>query len=218
MIVAINNVSNAGIGIWTSETDPQRLKDIAIPIRYGGRISIMMVSNPKFDGQKFSLLFNPNEAVLLNLGNTFKTFFISSYDGVSYEATLDTQLNIRKRPEGDARFFEELKGFGPKVQKIGKELLLAVRRNFAGRLIYQQISGKFVESPLPFWAILVQPKSELIRIVVYGKPEEHGPKHTIELEPNMDSYSSFFIDSKHQITEALKTIRDANRIRRIKQT
>lgn len=59
MIVAIDTVSSAGIGIWISETDPQRLKEIASPIRYGGRISVMMVSNPTFDGKNYSLLFNP---------------------------------------------------------------------------------------------------------------------------------------------------------------
>lgn len=213
MRVIIDEVSPGASGIWRANIDPQRLMKLANPIRQGGSLSVVFVGRPSYDGGAHSLQFDLDSAVLLNLGNTFEAVFIDSRDKDVAQSQQTSEVPARRESAGDRRFLEELKSLPESQRKLGEQLLAAVRREYPGELVYHQKSGKFVESPDNFWVVRIQPRARSLRIVVYGRPEEHSSKNAIELKQDMASYSSFVIDNEHQIPEAVEVIRQAKRLK-----
>jgi len=213
MRVTIDKVSLGARGVWTSQIDPQRLLRLANPIRQGGRINIIMVSRPSFNDKNHSLQFDLDSALLLNLGNTSEAVLIDSKEGGALQSSPNEQPNIQNQSSGDRRFFQELKRLPESQRKVGEQLLTAIRQEFPGELKFHQKSGKFVESPDNFWVVRVQPRAKSLRIIVYGEPDDHGSKNTIELKPDMASYSNFLIAGNHQLLEAVNVIRTAKRLK-----
>jgi hypothetical protein len=206
MKVTIDTVETKNEGFWTSRIDPQRLLKLSNPVRQGGQINIVLVTCPFHDKQKHNLQFDLDSVVLLNLGNTFETVFIDSRE----EQRLKGQALTSS---GDSLFLKELGRLEPEKIAIGKRLLTDIRKEFPGELIYHQKSGKFVESPDNFWVIRIQPRVQTLRITVYGKPYEYGETETINLKPDMGSYSSFILKNGNQIDEALEVIRKAKQLK-----
>jgi hypothetical protein len=188
-------------------------KRLANPIRQGGRINIIMVSRPSFDDKNHSLQFDLDSALLLNLGNTSEAVLIDSKEGETLQSPPNVQPNIQNQSSGDRRFLRELKRLPESQRKVGEQLLTAVRQEFPGELKFHQKSGKFVESPDSFWVVRVQPRAKSLRIIIYGEPGDHGSQDTIELKPDMASYSNFVIDGNRQLFEAVKVIRAAKRLK-----
>lgn len=213
MRVTIEKASSESKGIWTSQIDPQRLLRLANPVRQGGRINIVMVSNPSFDGQNCLLQFDLDSAILLNLGNSTDAIFIDSRESEEFHLSQNVRPNFQSPSSGDSRFLQKLKLLPESQQKVGEQLLNAVRKEFPGELKFHQKSGKFVESPDNFWVVRIQPRSKSLRIIVYGKPTDYGSQATIELKPDMASYSNFIVDGKHQLLEAIKVIKEAKRLK-----
>ena len=103
--------------------------------------------------------------------------------------------------DGDHQFIADLSKLPPLLQKLGKELLQEVRCTFPGKLQYYPKSKKYVESPDNFWVVKIQPRAKSLRIVVYGSPQKHGSKKSIELKDDMTGYSSFIINNPSQLAE-----------------
>lgn len=211
MRVTIEKVSPGAEGIWSAQIEPQRLLKLANPCHQGGRINIIMIPRPLFDEQNHSLQFDLDSVLLLNLGNTSETILISSRE--DKKQTEEVQKSFQKRGSGDYLFYEKLKLLPKTQRKVGKKLLAEIRKEFPGELKFYEKSKKFVESPDNFWVVRVQPRAKSLRIIVYGKPIEHGIQHSIVLKPDMGSYSSFTIDSEDQLPEAIKVIRNAKRLK-----
>ena len=67
----------------------------------------------------------------------------------------------------------------------------------------------YVEN-LNFWTVRIQPRDVSLRITVYGKPNSFTNRDsTIELKPDMASYSSFKIHTQKQVSGAVSIIRQA---------
>lgn len=209
MKVTIEDVSNRVEGVWSTDIDPQRLLRLADPVRQGGRVNIAMVTNPFFDNQNSSLQFDLDTTVLLNLGSSYKTYFIDALSETINQLFSKEDHEVKKFPAGDNQFLEELKVLPESIRNVGEKLLKEIRMMFPGELVYHPKSKKFVESPDNFWVIRVQPRAKSLRIIVYGKPEDHRQTHTFKLKHDMAVYSNFVIDSENQIQEAVNVIRDA---------
>jgi hypothetical protein len=212
MRVSIEKVSPGAKGIWTSEIDPQRLLRLANPIRQGGRINIVMISEPSFDNQKNSIQFDLDSAILLNLGNTSETVLIDSRDGNAIETVRKKRVIIHES-KGDQKFISELSVLPDSLRKIGERLVKEVRKLFPGELKFHPITKKFVESPDNFWVVRVQPRAKSLRIIVYGLPEAHRLTNTIKLKRDMSSYSTFILEREHQLPEAVEIIREAKKLK-----
>ena len=111
--------------------------------------------------------------------------------------------------EGDERFIAGLSKLPPLQQKLGKELLKAIREVHSGKLKYFSKSQKYVESPDNFWVIKIQPRAKSLRIVVYGSPNRHRGKKSIELKDDMKGYSTFILKNPEQLEESVSTILQA---------
>jgi hypothetical protein len=216
MRVIIEQVSPGADGVWKANIDPQRLIRLANPIRQGGRLNVILVNGPSYDVSTHSLQFNLDSAILLNLGNTFEALFIDSREREVIQPAPTSLVHTQKHSSGDLLFLEELKRLPDSQRKFGEELLAAVRREYPGELVFHQQSKKFDESPDNFWVVRVQPRVQSLRIIVYGRPEKHGPQNSIQLKPDMEGYSNFVIKSQHQIVEALRVILQAKQLKDLK--
>lgn len=216
MRVIIENTSLGAKNVWTAKIDPQQLIKLAKPQRQGGGLSIVMVCQPTYDAENLTLQFDLDSALLLNLGNSHEAILIE--DGVTKNKTHQTEIPSTQsiRSNGDKRFFDELKNLPDPQRNIGEMILKTIRQEFPGELVYHPKSGKFVESPDNFWVARVQPRAKSLRIVIYGKPQEHKTYQHIELKNDMMSYSSFVISADNQLAEAIKAIREAKRLKNLR--
>lgn len=211
MRVTIEKVMPGAKGLWTSSIEPQRLLKLGNPIRQWGRLSIVMVSQPSFENQ--SLQFDLDSAVLLNLGNSTEAIFVDSRESDTAAAKQAVTQNENTKSAGDLRFIKELGSLTESLKKLGEQLLVEIRKEFSGELVYHEKSGKYVESPDNFWVVRIQPRAQSLRIIVYGSPRKHGAKSTIDLKDDMTGYSNFVIARQSQLRDAIDVIRKAKELK-----
>jgi len=211
MRVTIEKVMPGAKGLWTSSIEPQRLLKLGNPIRQWGRLSIVMVSQPSFENQ--SLQFDLDSAVLLNLGNSTEAIFVDSRESDTAASKHAVKQNENTKAAGDLRFIKELGSLTESLKKLGEQLLVEIRKEFSGELVYHDKSGKYVESPDNFWVVRIQPRAQSLRIIVYGSPRKHGAKSTIDLKDDMTGYSNFVIARQSQLREAIDVIRKAKELK-----
>lgn len=211
MRVTLEKVVPGAKGVWTASIEPQSLLKLGNPVRQWGRISIIMVSQPSFENQ--SLQFDLDSTVLLNLGNSKEVILVDSRESETVVFKSPPETNALKLSSGDLRFIEALSSLHEPLRKVGEQLLMDVRKEFSGELVFHEKSGKFVESPDNFWVVRIQPRAQSLRIIVYGSPRKHGAKSTIDLKKDMASYSSFVVTTPNQLREALDVIRRAKELK-----
>jgi len=109
---------------------------------------------------------------------------------------------------GDALFLSQLT---PELTQLGISLLQFVRADSPGPLVFHPRSSKYVESPDNYWTVRIQPRDRSLRITVRGIPSRFSNVSTIELKPDMGTYSAFKIWRDEQLKEAVQVIREASR-------
>lgn len=213
MRVIIEKASSGTKGIWTAEIDPQRLIKLAKPVRQGGRLSVVMINRPIYEESASTLQFDLDSAFLLNLGNTFETVFIDSREKDFIDPSLKPQTKQVDQPSGDRRYLDELTRLPDSQKELGEQILIEIRKEFPGELVFHPKSGKFVESPDNFWVVRIQPRAQSLRIIVYGRPEGHKRYESIHLKNDMAGYSNFVVDRQQQLFETVSIIREAKRLK-----
>jgi hypothetical protein len=214
MRLIIDNAASRNGGVWSAVVDPSSLLRLGKPTHQGGRLSVVMISNPKYDVERCALQFELESALLLNLGNSNEVVFLDTGEPQIGQVKPVTEVaDTRKLAEGDKRFLEELKRLAMPLQEIGMKLMAAIRAEFPGALSFHPRSKKFVETPDNFWVARVQPRVQSIRIVIYGNPEDHVTYASIRLVPDMRSYSSFVVEREEQLADAISAVRAAQHLR-----
>lgn len=220
MRVTLENVVSGAEDVWTSHIEPQRLLRLGKPIHQWGRLSIVMVSKPFFDGQNQLLQFDLDSAILLNVGNTTEAILIDSRESKSHhieinsdhiESTITTKVRVYS--SGDSLFHEKLLVLPGSVKNIGEQLLDEIRKQFPGELVFHRTTGKFVETPDNFWVVKIQPRAKSLRIIVYGSTLKHGTYSSIRLTDDRPGYSTFVINNQDQLREAVDVILEAKRLK-----
>jgi hypothetical protein len=213
MRVLIEEVTQGAKGVWTAKSDPQSLIKLAKPVRQGGSLNVVMVTNPSYDANNHSLQFDLDTAVLLNLGNTSEAVIIHSREEILPLTSLNAEPKKQERPPGDIRYLDALRDLPGSLREVGEQLLTEIRKEFPGELVFHPKSKKFVESPDNFWVVRIQPRAQSLRIIVYGRPHEHRRYDSVDLKQDMAAYSNFLIKSKHQVSDAISVIREAKRLK-----
>jgi hypothetical protein len=143
----------------------------------------------------------------------------SMYENNIYTTrTIDKQSIHYNKIEIDTLFIEQLKRLDETTLRTGKKLLSRIRKITRGRFSYNLVSGRFVESPDPYWSIQIEESSNRFCIVVFGRPHEHSPTQNLKMNKFMKSYSIFYIDNINQIDEAIVKIVQAKKIMKVKKT
>lgn len=214
MRVIIEDVSLGAKGVWSAEVDPQRLIKLSSPIRQGGQVNVVLISRPSHNATGKTLQFDLDSAILLNVGNTTETIIIDSREHESVQNPLPKNNPAPPViPNGDRLFREKLITMPEGLRKLGELLLDSVRKEYPGELVFHPKSEKFVESPDNFWVVRIQPRAQSLRIIVYGRPEEHRPNKNIKLKQDMASYSNFVIDSHVHLNDAVEIIKFAKKLK-----
>ncbi|HHS97355.1 MAG TPA: hypothetical protein ENK08_05570 [Chloroflexi bacterium] len=109
--------------------------------------------------------------------------------------------------EGDRKFLEEARRQIPARYELARELLFEVRRLFDGDLEAHP-GRRFVEAPVNFWAVQIQPRKKRLRVFIHGGPENYNTD-VFRLKRFMNSYTEFFLESEDQVAEAIRLIKEA---------
>jgi hypothetical protein len=108
-------------------------------------------------------------------------------------------------------FLHELRLLSPTLHELGAILLTEVRKFSNGKLRYHEKSKKYVERPVNFWTVQIQPRKSCLKFTVRGVAERLPKPEGILVRDDRPSYSSFKISRKGQIPGALRIIREAQR-------
>lgn len=125
--------------------------------------------------------------------------------------------DIRNKNIGAEHFLEEMSRLNQPAREIGLQLLLKMCGDIQINLKFREKFKKFIQMPKPFWMIQIKPQLNAFDIIVFGTPKEHEIKSVIDLNPYMDHFSIFVLERRHQISETVKTVRDAQNIYQLKK-
>jgi len=208
MRVTVDGAKRTLDGVWRAKLSPRETGVFGPCDSRHGDWSVIAVAGP-VHLEEGVLSFDPSAARLLNVGATEKAIILAS---VSESAEAPPPLAPAATPRGgDARFLENLPS---ELRSLGEGLLSAVRSHFAGQLKFHPKSRKYVETPDNFWTVTIQPRVRALQITIRGETESFAKPRSIELKPDMGSYSAFKMRREEQLSEALAIIREAGARRR----
>ncbi len=203
--VTIEPVDRIGDNIYKARVNAADLAILGAPVAKIGSCSVLLVQGVDHDVSESSISFEPAKANLLNLGTQSVAIIIDSPQ--SEEAPVQ-QGNTAVR-DGDQAYLEALNKLPDNINQLGRDLLNGVRRFYNGKLVFKEISGRYVESPDNFWTVRPQPRDGSLRITVMGTPERFSQKKELNIKEDRGSYSNFKINDSDQLESALEVIREA---------
>lgn len=210
LMVQIHEASQLDEGVWKARLSPSEIRFLDPKAENSGPFSILLLTErPAFDRDKRSLSFNPAGVKLLNAGTSDTAILI----GAAVNSSLPQSVEPKTTPQtsagsGDQKFLQSLP---PNLKDFGEELLSKVRAVFPGDLAFYPTSGKYVQAPDNFWTIRPQPRDRSFRITVRGRPEAFSNAGSLQIKPDMGSYSSFKVERPSQIEELIRVLMQVRR-------
>jgi hypothetical protein len=194
-------------GVWETRAEVDDLALLGQALHHGGPVSVVAVAgNVTYDAAALTIQFEHRVAAVLNLGNSDSTIVLEQ--AVSSDGG-ERRSSTRTSGIGDDRFLATLPD---ELSGIGRTLLEGVRAESPGSLTYKEKSGKFVETPDNFWTVKIQPRDGSLRITLRGVPERHTATGSLQLVPDMGTYSSFKLSRAEDVEIATRTILAARRM------
>lgn len=209
LMVQIHDARQLDEGIWKARLSPSEIRFLDPKAENAGPFSILLlVETPTFDRENRSLSFNPSGVKLLNAGTSDTAILIGAALSNPQETDGPKAVQQASAGAGDQRFLQSLP---PNLKDFGVELLRKVRAVFPGDLVFHAKSGKYVQAPDNFWTIRPQPRDESFRITVRGKPESFSNAGSLQIKPDMGSYSSFKVERPSQIDDLIRVLKQVRR-------
>jgi hypothetical protein len=204
--VTASNAMQVSDGIWLVELPPHQIKFFGDCRNAEGERSVILVSDPQFDAKTGALAFDTDGVTPLNIGASNTVVALRS----------KTPSLIRVRPSdkldpdsGDKQFLSELESLPKDLVSSGRLLLSTIRAKFPGDLKPTRL-GKYMNWPDNFWTIKVQPRVKNLALTVRGVPERFG-KSSLEIKPDQNGYSRFWLRKPEELQEALRIVFVAQR-------
>ena len=208
LIVQIHDARQLDEGIWKARLSPSEIRFLDPKAENAGPFSVLLLTeNPAFDREGRSLSFNPSGVKLLNAGTSDTAILICAVTSSS-RPTVALMSTPGSTGSGDQKFLQSLPA---NLKGLGAELLRKVRSLFPGDLAYYPKSGKYVQAPDNFWTIRPQPRDGSFRITVRGRPETFADRCSLDIKPDMGSYSSFKVERPSQIDDLLSVLKQVRR-------
>ncbi|OGW58093.1 MAG: hypothetical protein A2Z09_06370 [Nitrospirae bacterium RBG_16_43_8] len=215
---SVEGVRQIDTSVWRAELNPSEVRRLGNTQSNWGHLSVLIVNNPTFLSERAQLEFELSGIKVLNVGNASDVIIISTSDEESKAELLTNEIcepQITIDANGDIRFLKELKELSPFMGRIGGILIQKIRREFHGSLKYHEKSRMYVESPVNFWAVRVQPRDKSLLISIYGSPPDYTKvKETINVKRGRTGYSTFKIKTIEEIDTAIGIIRYAFNLKR----
>jgi hypothetical protein len=208
-MVQIHDARQLDEGIWKARLSPSELRFFDGKAENIGPFSILLLAeSPTFDRESHSLSFNPSKVKLLNAGTSDTTILIAATLGKPQQTVESKATQQVSAGSGDQKFLQSLP---PHLKDFGVELLRQVRAVFPGDLAFYARSGKYVETPDNFWTIRPQPRDGSFRITVRGKPESFSNIGSLNIKPDMGSYSAFKVERPSQLEDLIRVLKQVRR-------
>ena len=235
--ITIDGARTIDRGVWKAKLKPEEVKTIGDCDSKSGPFSVLLLeSNVDYNQTSQTITFDPNATRLLNIGSTNQVIVLSSkISQISDTAPVadppvaeaapsrpkqpleEKTPAAAKAPEyelsqelstGDKLFLSELP---LDIRDLGEMLLAEVRKHFPGELNYEPRAAKFDETPEIFWTVKIQPQDKSLQITVRGTPNSFKNTSEISLKLGKFGYSSFVLNRKDQIPEALTALKQAKK-------
>lgn len=208
LVVQIHDARQLDEGIWKARLSPSEIRFLDPKAENAGPFSVLLLTeNPAFDREGRSLSFNPSGVKLLNAGTSDTAILIGAAANGPRPA-ITPKSSPASSGSGDQKFLQSLPSG---LKDFGAELLRKVRSLFPGDLAYYPKSGKYVQAPDNFWTIRPQPRDGSFRITVRGRPESFGDRGSLDIKPDMGSYSSFKVERPSQIEDLMRVLKQVRR-------
>jgi hypothetical protein len=204
--VSISNAEKISLDIFRAKLNPSQVRFLGeASISVGSTSIIHLGTNPfEYDSKGKVISFDPQFVNLFNVGNTDDVLILIT--NKKEDEIITDMLAPKLTNPGDMKFLNSLPN---DIQDLGKTFLGEVRKHFNGDLKYYKTSGKFVESPNNFWTVRIQNRDKSLRITVRGIPSYFSGVQKLLLKDDMAGYSSFKVNSKNQVNEAINIISQA---------
>jgi len=215
MKITLDGVREIEPGLWRANLNPSEVTLFGHVVYRTGVRSVIIIDGPaSFDRGQRTLTFEHSVAKLLNVGESNEVLALAGNTDRGHSPAVSGTPERLQQPEsklpkyttGDARFLSELP---PTLKSLGEKLLGGVRTHFRGTLQFFEKSGKYVEAPVNFWTVRIQPRDQSLRITLRGRPESFRGIKLIELKDDMAGYSSFKLSTEGQLPDAVAAIRQA---------
>lgn len=209
LMVQIQDARQLDDGIWKARLSPSEIRFLDPKAENAGPFSILLLTeNPAFDPETRSLSFDPSGVKLLNAGTSDTAILIGAAVGSPRQTVGPKATQQVSSGTGDQKFLQSLP---PNLRDFGAELLRKVRAVFPGDLAFYPTSGKYVQAPDNFWTIRPQPRDQSFRITVRGRPEVFSNAGSLQIKPDMGSYSSFKVERPSQIEDLIRVLKQVRR-------
>jgi|SRR5450830_455732 hypothetical protein len=201
MVVDAERLSD---GIWLAPLSNFDALRIGIPEHSKNGCSVVLLNAPCIAAGN-SISFEPDTATLLNIGNLDFSVFI---EASRTPPTSHTLGNTRESKRGYAMVKEQCQKHLPRdLAERALGMLDSLSNDSSDDLIADK-TNRWISRPDNYFTIKVQPQNKDLVVTVRGRPIEYESK-TLEVRPDQNGYSKFWIRNVKDVQEALRLIRSA---------
>lgn len=212
--ISISNVKQLDDHAWAAELEPKYVRSMALADVPMGDVSMVQLSGSIQQPSGDVIQFLPDQAKVITVGRTSKTYFIRATSlaglGTQNDKAHESEDQEGPRSAGDHEYYEALAEQPKYVQTLGEAFLNEVRRHFKGTLKPSK-SGRFIERPDNFWTVKLQPRDKSLAITVRGYPRDFRVPDAIDLKADRTGYSRFKVERMEDIPGAVSIIQQADR-------
>ncbi len=194
-------------GVWITNVPPHQLNMFGAANGALGKTSVLLVTNPKFDGDRDQLSVEAERVHLLNIGSTPRTLVIDA-DGGDTSAVGADSLAAQGPGDREFRYLVDAHLRG-EAREAAHAILSQVRATSPGDFKRGE-RNNFSNTPDNYWYVIVQPRMQALSITVRGDVEKFQPS-ALALVTDRPGFTRFQLRGLDEVEEALKLVKSSAR-------
>ena len=205
MKIIIESADKLADGIWIAPLSREHALKLGNPKHSKNGCSVVLLNGPCTTTNN-SLSFEPELVTLLNVGQLPFSVFVESS-----KSALHSDLTVTK-PKTQKAGYASVKAqcrqhLGRELGQVTASMLDDLSTDTADDLLADK-TNRWISRPDNYFTIKVQPQNKDIVVTIRGKPSEYASK-SIELHPDQNGYTKFWITQVGEVPEAMRLIRAA---------
>ncbi len=213
--VGLDEAVRISEGMWRARVERTRLTGLGHFSTSERGPSIIFLDEEPSAANGSGVEFALHGARLVNLGTLSEVIVIWTRDserdiGEGIAAPVGGSAPTGLAP-GDMDFLSSLPRH---LRDLGEKFLRAMRREFPGQLEYRGASGRWIETPDPWWTIKGQPYKQNFYISVRRPPEDYDTPASIVMRRERASWSRLYLGAEEQLADVMAVMRQASRYKK----
>ena len=213
--VGLDEAVRISEGMWRASVEPARLAGLGHFSTAERGPSIIFLDEEPRGANGSGVEFALHRARLVNLGTLSEVIVIWTRDlervtgeGIAAPVGGPAPTGLA---QGDMDFLNSLPRH---LRDLGEKFLRAMRREFPGQLEYREGSGRWIETPDPWWTIKGQPYKQNFYISVRRPPEDYDAPTSIVMRRERASWSRLYFGAEEHLADVMAVIRQASRYKK----